>query len=390
MKKLLVTATAIALVASLPAPAFAAETNTGTAPTSITVAGAYKAAVDADEKISVDITWDNMTFTYDAGSKGSWDKNTHSYINGTDPGWSTKKSNITIANHSNTAVKAGFAWTQNSNVSGKIDGTFYMNENPVNSLTLESADQDQYREWDFTENTISYKAPKATVQFGISGDSISKAENALGTITVSIAKTTMVDATTKTAADMKAELTSLFASGISNVTVALPATGNTQHMTALAEALGENTTNNVSLTITGTTSIPITWLYENSSLKSISLPDVTTIGKAAFYACDQLTSVDCPSLTKIGSGAFTNCSALTSLSFPNVTQVDQKAFANCSSLSVLSFGKVITDWGTDVFYTTNNVTIDTGNMVLTLNKNQTGISGNTFQGYTFKEIKTVS
>ena len=66
---------------------------------------AYTAAV-----FSVDLSWGNMEFTYNPGSQGEWDPETHSYKEGTAiaSGWTCDENadRITVTNHSNVAVTA--------------------------------------------------------------------------------------------------------------------------------------------------------------------------------------------------------------------------------------------------------------------------------------------
>ncbi len=67
------------------------------------------------------------------------------------------------------------------------------------------------------------------------------------------------------------------------------------------------------------------------SLTSVSMPQVTSIGRLAFCA-SSLTSVSMPAVTSIGVEAFRYCSSLTSVSMPAVTEIWNNAFANCESL----------------------------------------------------------
>ena len=110
MKKLFATLLAVAMLASLSVTAFAA-TNNGTTPTDITVNGTYTPGAMADEKISVDIAWDAMNFTYTGASQGTWNPETHAYEGATEGGWSNNTPAITVTNHSNVAVNATLGFT---------------------------------------------------------------------------------------------------------------------------------------------------------------------------------------------------------------------------------------------------------------------------------------
>ena len=52
----------------------------------ITITGVYQAGTTADEKISVDIVWDAMEFTYAAPSQGTWNPAAHAYEGATEGG----------------------------------------------------------------------------------------------------------------------------------------------------------------------------------------------------------------------------------------------------------------------------------------------------------------
>ena len=177
MKKLLTSTLAFALATSMGVTAFAANTatNDGTAGTNIDVNGKYQAGTPTAEVISVDLVWDDMNFTYTGASKGTWNPGTHAYINAKEAGWTwdsasdTKTApNITVTNHSNTAVKANFAF--NSGVSG-LNGSF-----TNDALILANA-----------EGTKLADAPKDETTFSLGGSGID-ANQTLGTITVTVEK----------------------------------------------------------------------------------------------------------------------------------------------------------------------------------------------------------
>ena len=139
----------------------------------ITVTGVYQAGTTADEKISVDIVWDAMDFTYTAPSQGTWNPATHTYEGATEGGWSDNTPGITVKNHSNVAVNATLGFT--ADVAGVI-GTFTEASGTANDNILELAT---------AVDTEVSNAPTATANFGISGAAIDT-DKALGTITVTI------------------------------------------------------------------------------------------------------------------------------------------------------------------------------------------------------------
>ena len=139
----------------------------------ITITGVYQAGTAADEKISVDIVWDAMDFTYTGASQGTWNPATHTYDGATEGGWSDNTPAVTVTNHSNVAVNATLGFT--ADVTGVI-GTFTEASGTANDGVLELATAD---------GTTVENAPTATANFGISGTAID-ANQQLGTITVTI------------------------------------------------------------------------------------------------------------------------------------------------------------------------------------------------------------
>ena len=139
----------------------------------IIVTGVYQAGKAADEKISVDLVWDAMDFTYTAPSQGTWNPATHTYEGATEGGWSDNTPAITVKNHSNVALNATLGFT--ADVAGVI-GTFTEASGTANDNILELAT---------AVDTEVSNAPTATANFDISGAAID-ADKTLGTITVTI------------------------------------------------------------------------------------------------------------------------------------------------------------------------------------------------------------
>ena len=139
----------------------------------ITITGVYQAGTTADEKISVDIVWDAMEFTYAAPSQGTWNPAAHAYEGATEGGWSDNTRTITVTNHSNVAVNATLAFTV------AVDGV-------VGAFTEASGtENDNILNLATAVGTTVENAPTATANFGISGTAID-ANQKLGTITVTI------------------------------------------------------------------------------------------------------------------------------------------------------------------------------------------------------------
>lgn len=92
-----------------------------------------------------------------------------------------------------------------------------------------------------------------------------------------------------------------------------------------------------------------------SGLKSISLPNATSIGNYAFSECTSLTSVDLPKVTEIGKYAFGWCTSLTSIDLQKVTSIGEYAFCNCNSLASVDLSNV-TSIGNYAFSGCNSLT----------------------------------
>ena len=157
----------------------------------IIVTGVYQSGTAADEKISVDIVWEAMNFTYTAASQGTWNPVTHIYDGATAGGWSDNNPAITVKNHSNTDIYATLDFT--TDVTG-IVGTFTEASGKANDNILELAT---------AVGTEVANAPTATANFGINGAAID-ADQKLGTITVSIAKAVETATVVTTFAELQA------------------------------------------------------------------------------------------------------------------------------------------------------------------------------------------
>ena len=121
MKKLFSTMIALAMLTATPLTVFAtgSSSNTG-GNTEIDVNGKYIEG-NAATMISVDITWDDMSFEYNDGER-TWDPNKHEYIT-SGGSWTNEKKTVNVKNHSNTAVKAEFSFASSlPNAAGSCTG----------------------------------------------------------------------------------------------------------------------------------------------------------------------------------------------------------------------------------------------------------------------------
>lgn len=114
MKKLIATALALTMTLSLSTTALAAGKVDGAGvgsqdPIDVTVK--YNDSATEPTVYSVDLTWEDMTFTYNESGTRTWDPDTHTYTDTTSAGWDKETAAITATNHSNAPVKVSFTYT---------------------------------------------------------------------------------------------------------------------------------------------------------------------------------------------------------------------------------------------------------------------------------------
>lgn len=194
MKKIMSFALAIMLVATMSVTAFAEEAgnNKGTGAWDVPVSGTYQAGNSATgEKVSVDISWSEMSFTYTGASQGEWNPDNHNYKDGTAASWSSNKGSITVRNHSNCGITASFTFEAATGLN--VKGSFY-NKGEGDTYTVVAADAQKF---DLStavgttrddQNTENDQTPTNTIYFGITEGSIADGTTSLGKIVVSIAK----------------------------------------------------------------------------------------------------------------------------------------------------------------------------------------------------------
>ena len=171
MKKITTLLAAAALTCAMGTTAFAADqTGVSTGDYNATVSGTYQAGGSSATVYSVDITWDDMSFTYTAAGEGTWNPETHEYDDASEASWSESK-DITVTNHSNAAVTATAKFEADSG----YESTSMEFGN--NGATVATA-----------EGTQVSAAPSATITITPTGSLAQTANGGkIGTITVSIA-----------------------------------------------------------------------------------------------------------------------------------------------------------------------------------------------------------
>ena len=171
LKKITSVLAAAALVCTMSTTAFAADqTDVGTGNYNADVKGTYQAGGSSATVYSVDITWDDMSFTYTAAGEGTWNPETHEYDDASEASWSESK-DITVTNHSNAAVTATAKFEADS---GYESTTMTFGNNGATVATA--------------EGTEFAKAPSATITVTPGGTLAESANGGkIGTITVTIA-----------------------------------------------------------------------------------------------------------------------------------------------------------------------------------------------------------
>ena len=93
--------------------------------------------------------------------------------------------------------------------------------------------------------------------------------------------------------------------------------------------------------------------YGCSSVETISLDNVTSIGQSAFEECCTESSLNgtiiLSNVPTIGNDAFYNCSSAQTITLDNVTSIGQYAFGNCKNLTSITLPNSVTSLGSSAF-----------------------------------------
>ena len=104
-----------------------------------------------------------------------------------------------------------------------------------------------------------------------------------------------------------------------------------------------------SVTLNDITAIGRSAFY-GTGLESISLPSATTVGIRAFRGCENLQTVNLPAVTVIGEGAFSGNKSLQTLNIPAVVTIGNNAAANTGNLDLtITVGQRIETIGSGMF-----------------------------------------
>lgn len=167
------------MILSMSATAFAAEgsvTNQGIGDQTIDVTARYTVSTSSETVYSVDITWDNMIFTYSESSVRTWNPENHTYTANRSGGWNKTTADITVTNHSNADVTVKLTYTADTaNGNTGVTGTL------SNAGGILAAGEEGKP--DEAEQIISTLTISGTPNGNVTADGVR-----VGTITVTISK----------------------------------------------------------------------------------------------------------------------------------------------------------------------------------------------------------
>lgn len=79
-----------------------------------------------------------------------------------------------------------------------------------------------------------------------------------------------------------------------------------------------------------------------SSLSSVNLPNVTSIGTDAFERSGVITVTLNPSLSSLPNYCFWSCSSLTSINLDNISTLGNSCFTYCNALTLVTLNSALT------------------------------------------------
>ena len=142
------------------------------------------------------------------------------------------------------------------------------------------------------------------------------------------AKSYALDATVisaNSAEEIKSAIKQEVADGKTAIRLNLASDAGDNEFNAIREAFEKVKSGTIDLTLIGCKEIPADGLNNQSggleALKSITLPDVTKIGKYALYFCVDLEEICAPNVSAIDEGAFAECSKLRKVTLGELTDV---------------------------------------------------------------------
>ena len=128
------------------------------------------------------------------------------------------------------------------------------------------------------------------------------------------------------------------------------------HVTSIGSRAFQNCTSLSNIDISNVTSLG-TYTFESCPIETVNLNEnVTVIPEFCFYNCSSLKTINLTNITTIELNAFNGRSSLNNVTFHNVTKFGSGCFANCTSLGVNQILELNLDgtsnWGANVFRNT--------------------------------------
>ncbi len=123
MKKIITAILAVAMLCSMSMTAFAAPI-TATGDQTHDVTGKYIPASTPADVYSVILTWSAMEYNFTAPTQ-TWNADTHQWVDNGAGTWSGSEKQITVDNHSSTAITVAYKFTDDVEDSDTITGTFW-------------------------------------------------------------------------------------------------------------------------------------------------------------------------------------------------------------------------------------------------------------------------
>lgn len=138
-----------------------------------------------------------------------------------------------------------------------------------------------------------------------------------------------IDANNMTATETENVIKKELTEGKTDIKLILAPNAGKEVFDAIREALNGGTDGSIDLSLIGCKEIPANGLNNEAGelepLKSIFLPDVTTLGKKALYFCRNLETVNAPKVTTIYQQAFYGCIHLKKVILGTLTDVRGEA-----------------------------------------------------------------
>ena len=138
-----------------------------------------------------------------------------------------------------------------------------------------------------------------------------------------------IDANNMTATEIENVINKELTEGKTDIKLILAPNAGREVFDAIRKALNGGTNGSIDLSLIGCEEIPANGLNNEAGelepLKSIFLPDVTTLGKKALYFCINLKTVNAPKVTAIEQRAFYGCECLKKVILGTLTDVRGEA-----------------------------------------------------------------